>query len=192
MVTMVCARVCGYLLHRLVLAVGVVVAIENRCIYRNWRRKNPHVVVATAVIVATKSTSCGDRKTSKLYKLSPKTTRQKVSQRQTKRLNVSKKDEKIDTYTNCTVLHQARLWLVVQFIAQQCREKKKCEIFISDPKIGFRLEVKFQFNTTQNPLITIIKSVDCRVLFCSHVFDDFFELEINFIAQKKVKHVDGS
>ena len=67
-----------------------------------------HVVIfavaAAAVVVTTKSTSCGDRKTSKLYKLSPKTTRQKVSQRQTKR-QTWKKDEKIEQYqADCDLL----------------------------------------------------------------------------------------
>lgn len=110
-----------------------------------------HVVAAAAVIVVTKSTSCGDRKTSKLYKLSPKTTRQKVSQRQTKRLNVSKKDEKIDQCTKVpygTKQHQ-HCGLLFN-LSRNNEEKKKCEIFISDPKIGFRLEVKFQFHTTQH------------------------------------------
>lgn len=171
---------------------GAVVAIENRVAYigtgEEEDEKNPHV--------ATKSTSCGDRKTSKLYKLSPKTTRHKKCHNDN--LNVSKKDEKIGQHTEVPhILRQARLWLVVQFIATM---KRKRSVKFSFPIERLDFGSKSNFNstqpsTTQNQLITIIKSVDCRVLFCSHVFDDCFfftKLEINFIAQKKVKHVDGS
>lgn len=69
-----------YLLHCLVLdccwPVDVVVAvIENRfCVSKlKEKKKDRHVVIfAAAADAIIESTSCGDRKTSKQYKLSPK------------------------------------------------------------------------------------------------------------------------
>lgn len=147
MVTMVGVCVCGYQLH------CVVVVIENWRVHRNWRtkqKKNLHVVVAAAVVVdvATKSTSCGDRKNIETVQIIAKNNKTK-SVTTTERIEERWKDR--PEYTKAPYYIRAAT-VTCCLIYRNNAEKKKCEISISDAKKDWIFGWKTNLNPTQRKI----------------------------------------